>query len=205
MLVTKEQILAIMPKAKNVVNTYLSYLNKHMEECQINTPLRICHFLAQIALESGELCYKEENLNYSASGLLKTFPKYFTKELANQYARKPEKIANRVYANRMGNGNEASGDGWKYRGRGAIQYTGKSNYQEYSKWCGFDVINKPDLLTQPKGYIRSACHYFESRKCNELADKDNVLAIRKKINGGTNGLASVQNYLAKAKKVFGVE
>jgi putative chitinase len=209
MNITRAQILAIMPNAGKVVDKYLPYLNRHMEECEINTRERVCHFLATIAVESSELRAVTENLNYSALGLLKVFPKYFNASTAKAYERQPQKIANRVYANRYGNGNEASGDGWRFRGRGLIQYTFRDNYKEYSRWCGYNVENDPDLLTQPKGAVRSACHCFQSRGCNQLADKggsDSVLiAIRKKINGGTNGLygnSGVKSYYQKAKKVI---
>lgn len=207
MQITRNQILAIMPMATRVVDKYLPYLNTHMAECQINTPERVCHFLATIAVESSELRAVEENLNYSAEGLRKTFGKYFkTMAVARSYERHPQQIANRVYANRYGNGNEASGDGWRFRGRGLIQYTFRSNYREYSKWCGYDVEKQPELLALPKGAARSACHYYQAHGCNELADgggMDAVFrAIRKKVNGGTNGLEAVKLYYQRAKKVI---
>ena len=207
MQITRQQILAIMPMARNAVDRYLPYLNTHMNECGITTRERICHFLATIAVESSELRAVEENLNYSADGLRKTFPKYFkTMAIARSYERHPQQIANRVYANRYGNGNEASGDGWRYRGRGLIQYTFRDNYKEYAKWCGYDVEKQPELLAQPKGAVRSACHYFQSRGCNELSDggsTDEVFrAIRKKVNGGTNGLAAVKLYYQRAKQAI---
>lgn len=206
--ISKIQLLAVMPNARSVADTYLPYLNKYMAECHINTPLRVCHFLAQIAHESGELKYTSENLNYSASGLLSTFPKYFNSTTAAKYARKPQAIASHVYANRLGNGDEASGDGWKYRGRGLIQYTGKDNYKEYATWCGYDVVKNPDLLSQPLGAVRSACHFFDAHGCNLLADRDNgkdntvCINITKKINGGRNGLVERIKYLVRAKKVI---
>lgn len=207
MQITRNQILAIMPMATRVVDKYLPYLNTHMTECQINTPERVCHFLATIAVESSELRAVEENLNYSAEGLRKTFGKYFkTMAVARSYERHPQQIANRVYANRYGNGNEASGDGWRFRGRGLIQYTFRSNYREYSKWSGYDVEKQPELLALPKGAARSACHYYQSHGCNELADgggADAIFrAIRKKVNGGTNGLEAVKLYYQRAKKVI---
>ena len=199
MNVTRNQILAIMPMARNAVDKYLPYLNTHMNECGITSRERICHFLATIAVESSELRAVEENLNYSADGLRKTFPKYFkTMAIARSYERHPQQIANRVYANRYGNGNEASGDGWRFRGRGLIQYTFRDNYKEYSKWCGYDVEKQPELLAQPKGAVRSACHYFQSRGCNELADGGNT----DEVNGGTNGLAAVKLYYQRAKQAI---
>lgn len=202
MTITKEQILAIMPNARANADKFLPYINKYAEEFKINTPLRLIHLLANIAVESGELHYTEENLNYSANALLVTFPKYFNRNTALVYARKPEKIANRVYANRGGNGTEASGDGWKYRGRGLFQLTFKANYAAYKAYCGFDVVAKPELIAQPLGATRSAFWYWWKNNLNALADADNTIAIRKKINGGTNGLSAVQQYVARGKKVF---
>lgn len=218
MEITRRQLLNIMPNAMSNVgknkNWYIDntpmhidvavfYLNKYMQECGINTPLRMAHFLANIAVESGELRYSEENLNYSAEGLCRTFPKRFTPVSAKSYAHNPQKIANYVYANRNGNGTIASGDGWRYRGRGLIQYTGKSNYKEYAQWCGYDVVKQPELLAQRVGSFRSAAHYF-AKNCLASADVDAGLAVRRKINGGTNGWNECQKYLARAKKEFGL-
>ena len=199
MNLTRKQILDVMPRAIKTVDRYLPYLNAHMEECNINTRERVCHFLANIAIESDELTAVEENLRYSANGLMTTFPKYFpTLALARSYEYHPQQIANRVYANRYGNGNEASGDGWRFRGRGLIQYTFRANYREYSRWCGFDVEKDPDLLANPKGAVRSACHYFEAHKCNTMADKgggnDVIKAIRKAVNGAIPNAALVTKY-----------
>lgn len=202
MQITKEQILAIMPNSKAYVDKYLPYINKYAEAFKVNTPLRIIHFLAQVAVESAELRFVEENLNYSSSGLLKVFPKYFNKNTALVYARKPAKIASRVYGNRYGNGNEASGDGWKYRGRGLFQLTFKANYQAYKAYCGVDVVSKPELVAEPDNAVRSTFWYWWKHCLNAYADADNVIAIRKKINGGTNGLASAQQYVARGKKAF---
>lgn len=183
------------------IDVALYYLNRYANECGINTPLRWVYYLANIAVESGELRYSEENLNYSANGLLVTWKKRFTPVSAKMYAHQPQKIANYVYANRNGNGDIASGDGWRYRGRGLIQYTGKANYKEYAKWCGYDVVSKPDLLAQRVGSFRSAAHYF-AKHCLTLADMDAGLAVRRKINGGTNGWKECQVYINRAKKVL---
>jgi len=154
----------------------------------INTRLRLAHFMAQIEHESG-LKPIAENLNYSAQGLQKTFYKYFnTFKLQVDYQRKPEKIANRVYANRMGNGDEASGDGWKYRGRGFIQITGKNNYTLLSKDTKIDYLNNPDLLLTEADSLISALWYWKLNKLNDLADKNDILTITKRINGGLNGI-----------------
>lgn len=166
---------------------------------------RLAHFFAQILHESGCLRYDMENLNYSADGLLKTFPKYFkTREQAEAYARQPEKIANRVYANRMGNGNEARGDGWKYRGRGLIQLTGKSTYTAFATWIGdLRVIDNPDLVSTDYA-VHSAVYFWDDRKLNRLADADDVVGVTRKINGGVNGLAHRKELLNKANGLLGM-
>lgn len=157
----------------------------------IDSPLRLAHFLAQCAHESAEFKALEENLNYSADGLKKVFSKYFPDDLANGYARQPEKIASRVYANRMGNGDEASKEGYKYRGRGYIQLTGKDNYGAFAKAIGDDVVTNPDWV-KTKYPLLSAAWFWNTRALNELADQgasdDVVTKIAKKVNGGTLGL-----------------
>jgi predicted chitinase len=160
---------------------------------------RLAHFFAQILHESGCLHFDMENLNYSADALLKVFPKHFrTREEAEAFARKPEKIANRVYANRMGNGNEASGDGWKYRGRGLIQLTGKDNYEAFAKWADDPrIVDDPDLVSSEYA-VQSAVYFWDSRHLNTLADNDDVVGLTKRINGGTNGLAHRRELLNKA-------
>lgn len=206
MTITIDQLGIIMPLARRSGRAakYIDNINKYMQAFEINTPLRAAHFLAQIAHESGELAYTEENLNYRASALLSVFPKYFNSSTAPLYAGKPQKIANRVYANRLGNGSEASGDGWKYRGRGFIQLTGKSNYEKYKAFCGYDVVKNPDLLSGQPGCIRSACWFWHTHKLNASADHNDLKAITKAINGGTNGLSSRQTYLTRALKAFQV-
>lgn len=162
------------------------------EKFQINSVLRLAHFLAQCAHESGNFKATRENLNYSAEGLCKIFPKYFSAATAGSYARQPEKIANLVYANRMGNGDEASGDGYHFRGRGFIQLTGKSNYEAMAKDGIGDVLAQPDLVATDYPLL-SAAWFWNSRNLSALADQgtgdDTITAITKKINGGTNGLA----------------
>jgi putative chitinase len=156
----------------------------------ITTPLRLAHFLAQCGHESGGF---NENLNYGAKGLRGIFPKYFpTDALALQYERKPEKIANRVYSSRMGNGDEASGEGWKFRGRGYIQLTGKSNYASFDKTVEDDIVGNPDLVAT-KYPLASAAFFFNSNRlwaiCDQGATDANVTAVTKRVNGGTIGLA----------------
>jgi putative chitinase len=171
----------------------LEELPSVMEKFSINTPLRLAHFLSQVAHESGNFKFLKENLNYGAAGLRTTFPKYFKDDItAKQYERNQEKIANRVYASRMGNGDEASGDGWKFRGRGYIQLTGKVNYTEFDKVVDDDILSNPDLVSN-KYPLLSAAWFWNSRNLNELADKGNtdldVTNITKKVNGGVHGLA----------------
>ena len=156
------------------------------------TPVRAAHFFAQTSHETGGFKAFSENLNYSASGLQGIFGKYFPGTLEESYARNPEKIANRVYASRMGNGDETSGDGWKYRGRGALQLTGKANYEAFAKYLGTDeVVTNPDLVAT-KYAFESAMFFFERNKLWEICDKGindaAILALTKRINGGTNGL-----------------
>lgn len=167
-----------------------------MEKFGIDNPLRLSHFLSQCAHESGNFKFVRENLNYSADGLRKIFPKYFpTLEAANKYARQPEKIANRVYGGRMGNGDEASGDGFKFRGRGYIQLTGKDNYAAFDKFVDDDIMANPDLVAT-KYPLTSAAFFFHKNKLWDLCDKghgdDIVLAVTKRVNGGTHGLADRQ-------------
>ena len=156
------------------------------------TPLRAAHFFAQTAHETGEYKAFSENLSYSTDGLKKIFGKYFPGTLAEGYARNPEKIANRVYGNRMGNGDEASGEGWKFRGRGALQLTGKENYTAFSKY-----LNKPEILVNPdlvanEYAFESAMFFFDKNKlwtiCDKGIDDVSITALTKRINGGTLGL-----------------
>lgn len=149
----------------------------------VNTILRQAMFLAQMDHESG-LRPISENLNYSESGLLKTFSKYFTPSEAKKFARKPESIANRVYANRMGNGNEASGDGWKYRGRGFIQLTGKNNYKLLSEGTGVDYLNNPDLLLNEADAMIAALWYWDTNNLNKWADLGDIDTVSDIINIG---------------------
>jgi putative chitinase len=176
----------------DVPNAVISQIPDCTTEFQINTPLRLAHFLAQCAHESGGFKVTQENLNYSADGLKKTFSKYFPGNLADSYAKQPEKIASRVYADRMGNSDEASKEGYKYRGRGYIQLTGKENYSKFDKSVvDDDILNNPDLVSE-KYALLSAAWFWNSRSLNSLADKGSsdavVTEITKKVNGGTNGL-----------------
>ena len=167
------------------------------------TPIRAAHFFAQTSHETGGFKAFSENLNYSAQGLQGIFGKYFPGNLEESYARNPEKIANRVYADRMGNGNEASGDGWKYRGRGALQLTGKANYEAFAKYLGHnEVMENPDLVAT-KYAFESAMFFFERNKlwaiCDQGINDAAILALTKRINGGTHGL---EDRNTKTKKYY---
>jgi putative chitinase len=157
----------------------------------ITNVLRLAHFLAQAGHESGQFKATSENLNYSSKGLLGIFPRYFTPALAESYARQPQKIANRVYGGRMGNGVEATGDGFKFRGRGYIQLTGKDNYTQFDKTVPEDILANPDLVSG-KYALMSAAWFFDKNKlwtiCDKGADQATVTAVTKRVNGGTIGL-----------------
>ena len=173
-----------------------------LEENKVDSALRKAHFFAQIEHESN-LKPISENLNYSVKGLMSVFKKYFpTEELAILYARKPEKIANKVYANRMGNGDEVSGDGWKYRGRGFIQLTGKNNYKNLSNDVKIDYLSSPDKLLNEADAMISALWFWNKNNLNKYADEDNIKQVTKIINGGYNGLDHRTELLNKYKNLF---
>jgi putative chitinase len=196
--ITQQQLQSMLtgadiePRCKQ----WLGALNKCMDTCAINTPLRQSAFLAQVLVESGELRRLEEGLSYSTQRLRQVWPQRFpTDEIAFRYSRNPTALANNVYAHRMGNGDEASGDGWRYRGRGLIQLTGRDNYAAFSKGMGIDALGDPDQLLKPDGAALSAAWFWHSHGLNELADKTegadaeaNFVLITKRINGGTVGL-----------------
>jgi putative chitinase len=173
----------------NTLTNWHNALLDSLPEDMIESPSRIAGFLAQTSHESGKYKFLTENLNYSDKGLLKTFPKYFNESNVMEYARKPEAIANRVYANRMGNGDEASGDGWRYCGRGLIQLTGKNNYQAFANSEQMNIEEVPDYLITYVGAVRSALWFWNKNNLNDTADAGDLLIMTKKINGGTHGLA----------------
>jgi putative chitinase len=173
----------------NILTNWHNALLDSLPEDMIESPSRIAGFLAQTSHESGKYKFLTENLNYSDKGLLKTFPKYFNESNVMEYARKPEAIANRVYANRMGNGDEASGDGWRYCGRGLIQLTGKNNYQAFANSEQMNIEEVPDYLITYVGAVRSALWFWNKNNLNDTADTGDLLMMTKKINGGTHGLA----------------
>lgn len=185
--VTLAQLQRIEPKSPAKFSDWVAPLNAAMLEFGITTEQRIEMFLAQIMHESAGLSAMVENLNYKAETLLHVFSKYFDVATATQYARNPEAIANKVYANRLGNGNATSGDGWKYRGHGPIQLTGKANYQAASAALGIDCVKNPDLLTMPVNAARSSAWFWKAHGLNEVADKGNFNDTTKVINGGDIG------------------
>ena len=176
----------------HIPDAVLAQIPETAAKFNITNNLRLAHFLSQCGHESGNFKAVSENLNYSADGLKKIFGKYFPGNLNESYARKPEKIAARVYASRMGNGAEASGEGFKFRGRGYIQLTGKNNYTNFSKFIGEDCVANPDLVAT-KYPLASAGFFFDSNKlwaiCDRGADDATVTAVTKRVNGGTIGLA----------------
>ena len=181
----------------------LDILNKYSEEYNLITINRMAGFLAQCSHESGDFKTLVENLNYSAESLNKVFKKYFsTIEAAKPYHRQPEKIANKVYGSRMGNGPESSGDGWRYRGRGAIQLTGKNNYSEFAAAKNISLDECVEYLTTIEGSIESAMWFWKTRLLNEFCDKDDIVGMTKRINGGTNGLAHRTELYNKFKEII---
>jgi putative chitinase len=174
----------------------IAQIDEMIEKFNITSPLRLAHFLAQCAHESGNFTLVTENLNYSKERLVQVFPKYFPNlAVATPYDRKPQMIANRVYASRMGNGDEASGEGFKFRGRGYIQLTGKDNYKKFGQFIGEDLVTNPDFVAT-KYPLMSAAFFFNSNNLWAICDKGNtaevVTAVTKRVNGGTHGLADRQ-------------
>ena len=179
-------------------------LDQLLDDYDINTPLRVAHFVAQCAHESGNFVFIKENLNYKAASLQKIFSKYFpTAELAAQYANRPEQIANRIYANRMGNGPEASGDGYRYCGRGLIQLTGRDNYTFFAGSLNIPVEEASDYLATFEGAAQSACWFWEQNNLNRFADANDTKGLTKAINGGYIGLEDRISHTEHALHVLG--
>jgi len=201
-------ILSLQQLKQMVKNPHVDHwheaLDQLLDDYDINTPLRVAHFVAQCAHESGNFVFIKENLNYKAASLQKIFGKYFpTGELAAQYANKPEKIANRIYANRMGNGNEASGDGYRYCGRGLIQLTGKDNYTFFAGSLSIPVEEASDYLATFEGAAQSACWFWEQNNLNRFADANDVKGLTRAINGGYIGLEDRISHTEHALHVLG--
>lgn len=205
MEVTLELLQAVCPKTKkSVLEKYVYALNDVAQYYEMTSnPKRLAAFLAQIAHESGGFNAVVENLNYSAKGLMTTFKKYFPDEAtAKAYERQPEKIANKVYASRMGNGPESSGDGWKFRGRGLIQLTGKHNYTKFAEGLGISVDETVAYLETPEGAVSSAGWFWDNNDLNKYCDRDDFVGLTKRINGGTIGLADRKHHYEVALKIL---
>ena len=207
-MLTESQLKQLIPG-----NKYVSYWHSALEQLlpdyDINTPQRIASFIAQCAHESGNFTALKENLNYKWETLRRLFPKYFpTDEMAKDYASRPNKqaaIANRIYAGRMGNGDESSGDGFRYCGRGLIQLTGRSNYQAFADSLEMDINDVPEYLATFEGAAQSACWFWETNGLNKFADADDILNMTKRINGGTIGLQDRIKHYKHALHVLGVK
>ena len=200
---TIDVLKACLPQAKpERLNMFLEGLNETFEHFEINTPARQAMFIAQTAHESGNFSAVEENLNYQAKALMAFWPKKFA-GVADDYARKPEKIANRAYCDRMGNGNEASGEGYKYRGRGLIQLTGKDNYTFFAGSLGIPVEEAAAYMSTFEGAAQSACFFWEQNKLNRFADANDVKGLTKAINGGFIGLDDRIKHTEHALHVLG--
>lgn len=202
---TSDKLRAALPHAHaDNVEHFVEALAAACEEFEISTPRRLAAFLANVSVESGSLTRLTENLNYKASGLLRVFPSHFDGDEAAEYAHQPEKIANRVYADRMGNGDEASGDGWRFRGRGLFQITGRDNYVACGEALGVDLIENPEYMESAEGAARSAAWFWHSHGLNALADAGDFHRICRKINGGDNGLEERQVAYRIACEALGV-
>lgn len=205
-MLTLNQLKQLLPR-----NQHVSYWHHALEQLlpdyEINTPRRMAAFIAQCAHESAQFTVLKENLNYKPMSLRKLFPKYFdTDELAQQYCSKPNKqaaIANRIYANRMGNGDESSGDGYRFSGRGLIQLTGRATWQEFADSIETSLSDLDEYMQTFEGACQSACFFWESRKLNQYADTGDILTLTKKINGGTIGLEDRKKHYEHALHILG--
>jgi putative chitinase len=206
MQLTHEQLKSLIPRNKHI-NYWLEVLNQLFPEYDITTPKRQAAFIAQCAHESLEFTVLQENLNYRWQSLRRVFPKYFPNdELAQQYASKSNKqeaIANRIYASRMGNGDEASGDGWRFRGRGLIQLTGRDNYTWFAHSIEIEPEEAAEFLETFEGAAQGACWFWETNNLNRWADADDILTLTKRINGGTIGIEDRKKHYEHAKQVLG--
>lgn len=202
-ILTQEQLAQLIP-GNPYIDHWHSALSRCLPDYDINTPRRVAAFIAQCAHESGGFKFLKENLNYRAESLVRVWPRYFPNiDVARQYAQNQERIANRAYAGRMGNGPEETGDGWKFCGRGLIQLTGRSNYQAFADSIETDIEEIPGYLQTFEGAVQSACWFWESNKLNQFADSGDILTMTKRINGGTLGLADRQKHYEHALHVLG--
>jgi putative chitinase len=202
-MITEKEIHSLFPNCKKA-SEFSDSLNRVFAYRDINTKLRVCMFLCQVGHESQGLTRLVENLNYSAGALTRTWPNRFPSiDIAKLYERKPEEIANKVYSNRMGNGPPESGDGFRYRGRGLIQLTGKSNYQACATALGVDLGTMPAFLESVDGACRSAGWFWTTVSGNFYSDSGDIINLTRKINGGLNGLADRQSLYKKAFEIIG--
>ena len=191
-MITVDQLQHIAPANKDISN-WCDTLNNHLEQYEINSPLRLSAFLAQTSHESGDFNILSENLYYRSETLMNIWPNHFpTLMIAEHYQMQPEKIANRVYANRLGNGLESSGDGWKYRGRGLIGITGRAEYISLANYLKVSLEDCVNYLSSKDGAVESSCWFWKTKNLNTLADKKDIVAITKIINGGLIGLVNRQ-------------
>lgn len=201
---TRDVLIKVGATAANA-DKFAAAIDKTMAEFSISNDKRRAMFIAQIMHESGNLVFVKENLNYSSDALLRVFPKYFPdRATADAYARKPDRIGSRVYANRMGNGPESSGEGYDFCGRGLIQITGKENYTNCGAKLGVDLVADADYLETPEGAARSAGWFWNRAGLNTLADAGDIITCTKRINGGTNGLDDRQKKYNLAKAAYGI-
>ena len=202
-ILSQDQLAQIIPGNPYVDHWYTA-LSQALPDYDINTPQRVAAFLAQCGHESGGFTAIKENLNYKAESLVRVWPKYFPNmDIAHQYAHNQEKIANRAYANRMGNGPEESGDGYRFCGRGLIQLTGRSNYQAFADSIETDINDLPEYLATFEGCVQSACWFWEANNLNQYADNFDLVTMTKKINGGTLGLDDRTERYKKALQIMG--
>ena len=201
MEIRQDQLAQILP-GNPYVDHWCEALNKILPDYDISTPQRVAAFLAQTAHESGGYTALHENLNYQAASLCRVWPSHFTADIADQYAHNPERIANRAYAGRMGNGDEASGDGWNFCGRGLLQVTGRVNYQAFADSLQMNIADVPAFLQTFEGAVQSACWFWENNNLNQYADSGDFVTMTKKINGGTLGLDDRQHRYLQAMQVF---
>jgi len=199
---TREQLSSVIGNNPNLDSWYEA-LSSILPTYEIDSPQRVSAFIAQCTHESGGFKRLKENLNYKAESLARVFPKYFPSlDIAKQYAHDQEKIANRVYGGRMGNGDESSGDGFRYCGRGLIQLTGRNNYTKFAESIGMAVEEVPSLLETFEGAVKSACWFWKTNNLNQYADAGDILTMTKRINGGTIGLEDRVKHYNHALEVF---
>lgn len=203
MPITTQQLLQLLP-GNPYVDQWCDALNKLLPDYGIDTAQRVAAFIAQCGHESGSFKFLKENLNYRAESLMRTWPRHFpTQDIAAQYARQPERIANRAYANRMGNSDETSGDGWRYAGKGLIQLTGRNNYEAFAHSINMPLEEVPAYLTIFDGAVHSACWFWDTNRLNQFADLGDIDTITRRINGGLHGIDDRRARYNQALSVLG--